>query len=262
MQTTQRTKRVAVVTGGADGIGASISCRMAQDGYTVAILDFNRPQSQALVDKLRSSGGEASAFYCDLSVPQEIETAFDQIMATYGRVDVLVNNAGVGGYLPWLDMTLEQWHRLTQVNCDAVFLCVQRAAKEMVAGKIAGKILVILSEAALNQDEDIVVPYGTSKWCARGIMRSAAAALLPYGITVNGICPGTVWTPMMEGFCNEYVDSGAGTREAYIKFIESKYPTGRLQTGEDIAAACSFLIREGHNINGQSLLVAGGIVYS
>ena len=258
----QERQKIAVVTGAAAGIGASIAKRMAADGYAVALLDRDAAQAKDLAGKLLQEGALADTFACDLSDPAEINGAFDQVMNRFGRIDILINNAGIGGYLSWLDMSMEEWHRYTSVNCDAAFLCVQRAANEMVRANIAGKIVISLSQAALNQDEDIVTPYGTSKWCERGLMHSAAAALGPLGITVNGVCPGTVWTPMMERFCAEYIAAGSGTREEYIKYIEHMYPTGRLQTGEDIAAMCSFLVRKEHAINGQSLLVAGGIVYS
>ncbi len=257
-----KSEKVAVVTGGGGGIGAAISEIMAKDGFSVAILDRDLDAAEALARELNAKGGNSRAFLCDISSPKDIDSAFDSIMDYYGRIDVLANNAGAGGYLSWMDMTMEQWHRLFSVNCSGAFLCIQRAAKEMIRLQIKGKIILTLSQASFTQDEDIVVPYCTSKWGARGLMRSAAAALAPHGITVNGVCPGTVWTPMMEGFCMEYVDSGSGTREDYIKFIERKYPTGRLQTAEDIAAMYSFLVREGHHITGQSLLVAGGIAFS
>lgn len=258
---TQR-QEVAVVTGGAAGIGAAVCRRMAVDGYAVAIVDRDGERAAQVADAIRASGGEAEAFVCDLSVPEQIDAAFDAIVGRFGRVDVLVNDAGVGGYLHWADMTIEEWHRFTSVNCDAAFLCVQRAAKEMVGRHVCGRIVVVLSQSAHNQDEDIVVPYGTSKWCERGLMEAAADALDPYGIAVNGVCPGTVWTPMMDGFCAEYLASGAGTKENYVAFIESKYPTGRLQEPEDIAAMASFLARPGCPLRGQSTLVAGGIVFS
>jgi len=254
-------KKVAVVTGGADGIGACIARRMAKDGFSLAILDINEKKASALVDEIIGNGGDARAFYCDVSNDKDVEAAFDAIMDTFGRIDVLANNAGLGGYLNWMDMSMESFQKLFAVNCDAVFLCVRRAAKEMIEAGIKGKIIITLSQAAFTQDEVIVTPYCITKWTARGFMRSAAEALRPYGITVNGVCPGTVWTPMMDGFCEEYLSTGAGTKEDYIKFIESKYPTGRMQTGEDIAAMYSFLVKYGHNINGQALLVAGGIAF-
>lgn len=252
--------KIAVVTGGANGIGRSICRQLALDGFSVAILDRDGDSALAQIEQLQELGADGAAFLCDLSQPEQIQAAFDQVMARFGRIDALVNNAGVGGYLSWMEMSMEQWHRFTRVNCDAPFLCIQRTAQEMVRQNIQGRIVIVLSQAAMNQDEDIVTPYGTSKWCARWLMRSAAAALKPYGILVNGVCPGTVWTPMMERFCQEYVASGSGTREDYLKFIQGLYPTGRLQTGEDIAAACSFLIQHSGRITGQSLLVAGGIV--
>lgn len=257
-----KNEKIAVVTGGGGGIGAAISTLLAKDGFSIAILDRDLETAEHLARKLNSNGENSKAFLCDVSKPEDIETAFDNIIDYYGRIDVLANNAGAGGYLAWEDMTMEQWHRLFSVNCSGAFLCIQRAAKEMIRLSIKGKIIITLSQASFTQDESIVVPYCTSKWAARGLMRSAAAALAPYGITVNGVCPGTVWTPMMEGFCKEFVDSGSGTREEYIRFIESKYPTGRLQTGDEIASMYSFLVREGHHISGQSLLVAGGIAFS
>lgn len=255
------TKKIAVVTGGGDGIGADITRRMVRDGFAVAILDIGMEKAEELERELRAQGADAVAIACDVSQQQDVGAAFDQIMKVYGRIDVLVNNAGVGGYLPWMEASLEDWRRMYAVNCDGVFLCVQRAAKEMVATDIRGKIIITLSQASFTQDEDAVL-YAASKWGARGFMRNAALALAPYGITVNGVCPGTVWTPMMDGFCEEYVAAGKGTKEEYVKLIEGKYPLGRMQTGDDIAGMVSFVVREGHHITGQSLLVAGGIAFA
>ena len=256
----ERDFRVAVVTGGAAGIGAAVCRRFVADGYAVALLDVDGSAGEKRAAELREQGRTARFFACDLRDPAAIEAAFDAVMDAFGRIDVLVNNAGVGGYCDWRTMSDEEWRAFTSVNCDAAFLCVQRAAREMVAGKIAGRIVVVLSQAALNQDETIVVPYGTSKWCERGLMTAAARGLEPYGIAVNGVCPGTVWTPMMDRFCKEYTDSGAGTKEEYRAFIEDKYPTRRIQEPEDIADMCAFAAREGTGFSGQTLLVAGGIV--
>ncbi len=255
-------KQVAVVTGGGAGIGACVARRLACEGYAVAVIDRDRDAAEAIAEELRARHGEAEPFVADLTDPQQIATAFDGIVAVFGRIDVLINNAGYGGYRDWRSISLDAWHDFTAINCDATFLCVQRAAREMVERHTEGRIVIVLSQAALNQDEDAVVPYSTSKWCERGLMRALARALAPYGITVNGVCPGTVWTPMMDGFCDDYLASGGESKEAYIAFIESKYPTGRLQTGDDIAAMCAFLARNGCHINGQSMLVAGGIVFS
>jgi meso-butanediol dehydrogenase/(S,S)-butanediol dehydrogenase/diacetyl reductase len=253
--------KVAVITGGGDGIGASVTRRMAQDGYALAILDYNINKAEALAANLRDSGHNAQAIYYDVSNHREVNAAFNKVMEVFNRIDVLAHNAGMGGYLPWLEAPLVDWKKMRATNCTAVFLCGQRAAKEMVGSGIKGKIIITLSQASHTQDRDAVL-YSASKWGARGLMRTMAAALSPYGITVNGVCPGTVWTPMMEGFCKEYVDSGAGTEEQYIEFIEGLYPLGRMQTGDDIAAMYSFLIREGHSISGQSVLVAGGIAFT
>ncbi len=255
-------RKVAVVTGGADGIGSGIVSRLSSEGMIVAIVDKDEKKAKIKAEEITASGNEAKAFHCDLSRPEEIEAVFDKIIEAFGRIDVLINNAGVGGYLSWQDMSMEEWHRFTSVNCDAAFLCVQRAAKEMIQRKIQGDIILVLSQAALNQDETIVVPYGVSKWGERGLMRSAASALRKYGIAVNGICPGTVWTPMMDGFCQEYLDAGSGTKEEYLAFIESKYPLNRIQTAEDMANMCLFLLRDGHHMSGQTLPVAGGIIFS
>jgi meso-butanediol dehydrogenase/(S,S)-butanediol dehydrogenase/diacetyl reductase len=253
--------KVVVITGGGEGIGESVTRRMAQDGYAVAILDYNINKAEALATDLRNLGFNVQAIYCDVSNPRDVDSAFDKVMEIFNRIDVLIHNAGMGGYLPWLDASLADWRKMFATNCTAVFLCGQRAAKEMVDSGIKGKIIITLSQASHTQDRDAVL-YSVSKWGARGLMRNMAAALSSYGITVNGVCPGTVWTPMMEGFCKEHVDSGAGTKEQYLEFIKELYPLGRMQTGDDIAAMYSFLIREGHSISGQSLLVAGGIAFA
>ena len=255
-------KRIAVVTGGAAGIGARIVSRMADEGCRVALFDKDAQTGEALAAELRKAGGDVRFFACDLTKPLQIESAFDRVVDAFGGVDVLVNNAGVGGYQDWRTMGEQEWTRFFAVNCDATFLCIQRAAREMVAHDVEGHIAIVLSQASVNQDVETVAPYGVSKWCERGIMKGAAEALRPHGITVNGVCPGTVWTPMMDGFCDEYVAAGSGTKEQYEQFICGLYPTSRIQTADDIAAMCAFATREGCTMTGQTLLVSGGIVFS
>lgn len=251
---------VAVITGAAEGIGSCVCRRFAADGYAIAIIDVNQRAGKALEAELEESGYVAKMFPCDLRDPQQIDRAFCEIAERFGQIDVLVNNAGVGGYCDWSSMDKDAWHAFTSVNCDAAFLCVQHAAQQMVQAQVAGRIVIVLSQASMNQDETIVVPYGVSKWCERGLMKAAAADLAPHGISVNGVCPGTVWTPMMERFCDEFIASGGGTEQEYRAFIEGKYPTHRLQTADDIAAMCAFAARPGTHMSGQTLLVAGGIV--
>lgn len=255
-------EKTVLVTGGAAGIGACISERFAKDGYEVGILDRDLEAAQALAERLTSEGGRAEAFLCDLSKAESIDRAVTEAHRAFGKIDILAGNCGVGGYMDWTVMTEEQWHSFTDVNVTGAFLCIQRVAQEMIRDGIRGKIILTLSQASYTQDETIVTPYCTSKWAERGLMRGAAAALSPYGITVNGVCPGTVWSPMMEGFFEEYAASTGSSKEEYIRFIESKYPTGRIQTGEDIAAMYAFLAGHSTHMTGQSVLVAGGIAFA
>lgn len=254
--------KVAVVTGGANGIGSAIVRRLGEDGFAVALVDKDEKAAVELAGHMGEAGFIVRPYVCDLTAPEQIGRTFDDILRDFGQVDVLVNNAGVGGYLDWRSMSLDEWHRFTEVNCDAAFLCMRRAAQDMASRREPGSIILILSQAALNQDVDIVLPYGTSKWCERGLMLSAARDLSEYGISVNGICPGTVWTPMMDGFARAYVSSGQGTLDEYRAFIAGLYPMGHIQTADDIASACSFLLEEGRGLQGQALLVSGGIVFS
>jgi NAD(P)-dependent dehydrogenase (short-subunit alcohol dehydrogenase family) len=255
-------QKTAVVTGGAAGIGKRISEKLAAAGYAVAIFDRDGRTAETLARELERNGFSAKGLRCDVSSPDDIEKAFDAVILDYGRIDVLANNAGVGGYLPWLEADRASLEKMLSVNCTGAFLCVQRAAKEMIRFGTKGKIILTLSQASYTQDEGDVIPYCMSKWGERGLMRSAAAALSQYGISVNGVCPGTVWTPMMEGFCKEYIGAGRGTREEFIGFIESKYPMGRMQTADDIADMYMFLIEKSQNISGQAILVSGGIAFS
>jgi NAD(P)-dependent dehydrogenase (short-subunit alcohol dehydrogenase family) len=250
-------KKVAVVTGGAGAIGTGVAERMIADGFSVVILDRDYANAERLCEKLRGRGGEAVAVACDVTSSDEVCAAFDYTAGTFGRIDALIHCAGAENSMNWLDAPFDEWKKLFAVNCDGMFLCVQRAAREMVKNGIKGDIVVILGRDSYLQDPDSVLGH-TAKWGGRGFMRNAALALAPYGIRVNGICPGTVWNESLEISCREYVASGAGTRERFVRRIEEQYPLGRIQSGEDVAEMCSFLIREGHCITGQSILIAGG----
>ncbi len=243
--------KAAVVTGGAGLIGSAVARRLAADGYAVAILDSNEEAADSLARELSSGGARSCAIAVDACDRQSVGDAFDQVASCVGRYDVMVHCVGTQQRCSWLDDPIDEWERSISLNLDSAYLCVQRAANDMVAGTVPGEIIFILSDLAFNQDPDAMFSCAGT-WGARGLMRNVARSLAKYGVRVNAVCPGLV----EDRSASE--DARAALREA----ARERFALGRPQTPEDVAALVSFLVREGHSITGQSLPVAGGGAYA
>ena len=238
--------KVAVVTGAARGIGLAIAQWFLAHEHRVALIDIDAATLHA-AHAVLPEPARALALHCDVSNPLQVRTAFDAIAARFGRIDALVNNAGVAVFKPLLDTTFEEWSRVMATNLDGPFLCTQAAAPVMLS-QGGGSVVNIASISGLRAST-LRVAYGTSKAALMHLTRQQAAELGTLGIRVNAIAPGPVDTEMAKQV------HSAAIRADYHDAI----PLNRYGTPEEIAAAVGFLCSDAASyVNGQTLAVDGG----
>jgi NAD(P)-dependent dehydrogenase (short-subunit alcohol dehydrogenase family) len=243
--------RVAVVTGGASGIGLGVADELANNGHLVAILDRNGPAADAAAGELRTKGAKAIAIEVDVADRASVDRAFAQIRSDLGPVEILITSAGIESFDAVPDITAEKWDRIIAVNLTGTFTCVQAALPDMLAAGW-GRIVTISSSSAQSGAPNMA-HYAASKGGVIGLTKALAVELARSGITVNTIPPSLVDTPM--------------AREAEVRgdfpgvdVVGPMVPLGRAGTPADIAAACSFLCSDGGSyITGQIIGVNGGM---
>jgi NAD(P)-dependent dehydrogenase (short-subunit alcohol dehydrogenase family) len=245
--------KVAVVTGAGSGIGRAAAARFAAEGAAVAVLDLNADAAKETVAQLSAAGGRALAVAANVADRAQVDAAFGQVLGEYGRVDVLYNNAGVNSSGSVLDATEDDWDRSLAVNAKGTFLCAQAAAPSMVASG-GGSIINQGSVAALVGIANFA-SYCAAKGAVVALTRSMSVDLAPRGVRVNVICPGTVYTPLMEPMLTA---RGGGDLAAGLALTVAKYPIGRLGTPEEIAAVALFLASDESSFLTGSVLTADG----
>ena len=236
--------KVVVVTGAARGIGLAIARRFLAGGWRAALLDID---GATLAAAARGLGNDALPLECDVAEPAQVRAAIDQVAACFGRIDALVNNAGIAVFKPLLETTYEEWARVLAVNLSGPFLCTQACAPVMLKG--GGGSVVNIGSISGVRASTLRVAYGTSKAGLAHLTRQQAAELGNMGIRVNGVAPGPVDTAM--------------ARQVHTPTIRADYrdaiPLNRYGTEEEIAAAVWFLCSdEASYVNGQMLAVDGG----
>jgi len=245
------TNRVAVVTGGASGIGLGVAGRFAADGHPVAVLDRNASAAETAADELRSEGATAVAVEVDVADRASVDGAFDRVRAELGRVAILVTSAGIESFDPLLEIDAETWDRILAVNLTGTFTCVQAAVPDMLSAGW-GRIVTIASSSAQSGAPNMA-HYAASKGGVIGLTKAVAVELARRGITVNTIPPSLVDTPMARQA--EVAGDFPG-----VDVVGPMVPLGRAGTPDDIAAACAFLCSDdGSYITGQIIGVNGGM---
>jgi NAD(P)-dependent dehydrogenase (short-subunit alcohol dehydrogenase family) len=243
--------RVAVVTGGASGIGLGVAHGFVADGHRVALVDSNAEAAESAAEELRREGATAIAVAADVADRAAVADGFDRIRAELGPVEILVTSAGIESFKPVLDITAEGWDRIIAINLTGTFTCVQAALPDMLAAGW-GRIVTISSQSAQSGAPNMA-HYAASKGGVIGLTKALAVELARQGITVNTIPPSLVDTPMARKA--EAVGDFPG-----VDIVGPMVPLGRAGTPADIAAACSFLCSEGGSyITGQLIGVNGGM---
>ena len=241
--------QVAIVTGGGRGIGKAIALRFAGEGADVGIIDLNAETARATAGEISGFGRRVIATVADVGNVHAIQSAVREITGSLGRLDVLVNNAGIEKRAPFLEITPEDWQRQLDVNLSGTFYCSQAAAREM-AKRQYGRIVNVSSVAGLIGPIDLAA-YGAAKAAIVGLTRAAALDLADYGITVNAIAPGPIETELM---------LGAWTAEA-LRERPQHGAIPRFGTVDEIASAALFLAApDSAFITGITLSVDGGAV--
>jgi NAD(P)-dependent dehydrogenase (short-subunit alcohol dehydrogenase family) len=237
---------VAVVTGGARGIGLAIARWFLANGHRVALLDIDG-ETLTRTERELNDGERVLALRGDVALPAEVEPAIDQTAARFGRIDALVNNAGVAVFKPMRETSFAEWARVLTVNLDGPFICTQACVPVMLRSG-GGSVVNIASISGLRASA-LRVAYGTSKAALMHLTRQQAVELGVLGIRVNAIAPGPVDTAMAKAVHTP--DIRAGYHDAI--------PLNRYGTPEEIAAAVGFLCSPAASyINGQILAVDGG----
>lgn len=242
-------EHVAVVTGGASGMGRSICEHLALRGDRVAVLDLDNDGARAVAGKL---GESAIACPCDVVDRASVDAAMDAVRRELGPIEILVTSAGITWFEPFLEVTLESWSRVLDVNLTGTFHCVQSAIPDMVHARWGRIVTISSSSAQLGSPR--MAQYAASKGGVIALTKTLAREFAPYQITVNNIPPSSVDTPMLRNSQDVGKLPSSDT-------IAMGIPLGRLGTGDDIAAACTFLCSdEAGFITGQVLGVNGGSV--
>lgn len=237
---------VAVVTGGARGIGLAIATRFLAKGYRVALLDIDR-KTLAATAKLLADPARVFAATCDVSDPAQVKSAIKAVAAQFGRIDALVNNAGIAVFKPILETSFAEFQRVLAVNLGGAFNCTHACAPAML--KHGGGAVVNIASISGLRASTLRVAYGTSKAALIHLTRQYAAELGTVGIRVNCVAPGPVDTDMAA------LVHSVAIRQDYYDTI----PLNRYGTPEEIAAAVVFLCSDDASyINGQTLAADGG----
>ena len=245
--------KVAIITGGAVGIGRACALRMAEEGASVAVLDTDAREGAAVVADLVDRDLRAHFIRCDVSSEKEVAAAMDEAAVYFGRIDILVNNAGIAGpSRPTHELTEAEWDRVQAVNVKGVFFCTKHAIPHLrTAG--AGSIINLSSIYGLVGGAD-VPPYHASKGAVRLMSKTDALLYAPDRIRVNSVHPGYVWTPMVEGHLKSLGDLEAGR-----KAVGDLHPLGHMGEPDEIAWGVVYLASdESKVVTGTELVIDGG----
>lgn len=240
--------KVAIITGGARGIGEATAKKFVKEGAKVVIADINQEDIERTVDEIKAMGGEITGIIVDVTSRESVDKMIADTIKEYGRLDVLVNNAGITMDSTLIKMTEDQWDKVIDVNLKGVFNCGQAAAKVM-AEQGSGVILNASSVVGIHGNFG-QTNYAATKWGVIGMTKTWAKELGRKGVRSNAVAPGFILTPMVQKMPENVLD-----------MMKSKAPLGRLGEPEDIANAYAFLASdEAKFITGSVLEVTGGVV--
>jgi meso-butanediol dehydrogenase/(S,S)-butanediol dehydrogenase/diacetyl reductase len=250
-----------IVTGAGRGVGRGIALRLAQEGASVCVADIDAESAQRVASQIESDGGSALACLCDVADRESVKRMIDETVRAFGRLDVIFNNAGISEVKLFLDIQEQDWHKIMNVNGLGVLLCMQEAARVMIAQGDGGKIINTASIAG-KQGYPGNPHYCASKFAVVALTQAGARTFGKHGITVNSFCPGVVDTELWEQLDAEFLALGETQRPGQaMEEFAAGILLGRVSTPDDIVGLAAFLAsHDSDYITGQSIHVDGGMV--
>ncbi|MYD53003.1 MAG: glucose 1-dehydrogenase [Chloroflexi bacterium] len=251
----------ALVTGAGRGIGRAIALQLAEAGARVAAADIDPDNADDTSAAIQEAGGESLSIHADVGDLAAIGRMIEEARDAFGRIDVIVNNAGVTRYLDVMDIKEADWDRIHRVNAKGVFFCMQRAAREMIDKGDGGRIINIASIAGKGYAGTSNAAYAASKGAVISMTMIAAHQLGKHNINVNAICPGVTMTDLSITNMRKRAERSGVSVEEMRQTRDSRIPIGRANDPEDIADMARFLAGPGaRNITGQAFNVDGGLI--
>jgi len=241
-------QQVALVVGGAQGIGKAIAVRLAREGARLVIGDIDRPMMQRTASEIRLAGGEVRTQYCDVRRPKLVERMVQQVVRWHGRIDALIYVAGVAKGAPFLKTNEKLWNWTMDTNLKGAFLVTRAVVPHMVKAR-RGKLVFMASTNAWDAEAHLA-PYNVSKAGIFLLAKTLARELGPFGINSNAVGPGLIRTRISEPFLRD---------PEFMKKYEGLIPVGRVGAPEDVAGPATFLAsHDADYVNGVLLFVDGG----
>lgn len=243
--------QVAFITGAGSGIGRATALAFAKTGARVVVSDINEAGGNETVQQIRALGGDATFIACNVADPDQVETAVRQTIETYGRLDIGINNAGIGGkFARFTDQTFDDWNQMMAVNLSGVFYCMQAEIRQMLA-QGSGKIVNVSSIAGVR-GMPMGGPYSAAKHGVIGLTKTAALEYVRKNIRVNAVCPVYTHSAMVD----DLINAGPGMEERMRRMI----PMGRFGEPDEIAQAILWLCADENAFcTGQAIQLDGGL---
>jgi len=252
--------KVAVITGGNQGIGRAIAQAMADSGASLAICSRTEQSLRTAAEELRAGGVDCLAVPCDVSHPDSTDAMAKAVLDHFGKVDVVVANAGVAGAIrPMHEITYEEWRECIAIDLDGVYLTFRRFIPGMISAE--GGSLIALSSMTGKRPLPDRTPYGAAKMGVIGLVRSLALELGPHKIRVNSVCPGPVAGPRLNRIVRQQAETLGISEADSMRMFSDASALKRPVDATEVAAACVFLASDaGSAITGEDMNVSAGVV--
>jgi NAD(P)-dependent dehydrogenase (short-subunit alcohol dehydrogenase family) len=253
--------KIAIITGAGSGIGQGVAERFAKEGAKLALVDLNEAGLAETAAMVKAAGSESANFTADVSVTADVEQFFAETVERFGRIDIAVNNAGIGNPPAMLvDMTDEGFDRTIAVNLRGVFLCMRAAGRQMIKQGGGGRIITVASQAG-KSGFAFLAPYCATKAGVILMSKAMAKEVGAHGITVNAVCPGTIDTPLLRGTLDPILQATGQTLEEWVMKQPGfpPIPLNRVGYPRDVANLITFLASDDADyMTGQAINISGG----